>query len=167
VGVVLHLINLDPVKRLASGRLKQWRAACGHLHCPSRVGYRQRSTEGRQGGIVKFSHLRWNGGVKLTGHYDGYRFPIDVIGRAVWMYFRYCLSYRDARAAERFFRKILKAENLHQDHFRDDRHTLSAPNHRCKSTPAAAPDPPNKVEPPLVLWPWPDESDAVPDQLPK
>ena len=27
--------------------------------------------------------------------YSGYRFPSDVIQRAVWMYFRFTLSYRD------------------------------------------------------------------------
>ena len=27
--------------------------------------------------------------------YRGYRFPVDVIQRAVWMYLRFTLSYRD------------------------------------------------------------------------
>ena len=27
--------------------------------------------------------------------YSGYRFPSDVIQRAVWMYLRFTLSYRD------------------------------------------------------------------------
>ncbi len=27
--------------------------------------------------------------------YSGYRFPADVIHRAVWMYLRFTLSYRD------------------------------------------------------------------------
>ena len=28
--------------------------------------------------------------------YVGYRFPYDVIGHAVWLYHRFCLSFRDA-----------------------------------------------------------------------
>ncbi len=27
--------------------------------------------------------------------YRGYRFPAEIIGHAVWMYFRFSLSYRD------------------------------------------------------------------------
>ena len=28
--------------------------------------------------------------------YHGYRFPPDIIGHAVWLYHRFCLSFRDA-----------------------------------------------------------------------
>jgi len=67
--------------------------------------------------------------------YAGYRFPPDIIARAVWLYHRFCLSLRDVedllaeravdqdgdvldirvrkrrdkRAAKRFFLKLLKA----------------------------------------------------------
>ena len=45
-----------------------------------------------------------------AARYHRHRFPIDIVSRCVWLYFRYSLSYRDARAAERCIRKILKAE---------------------------------------------------------
>ena len=28
--------------------------------------------------------------------YTGYRFPPEIIGHAVWLYHRFCLSFRDA-----------------------------------------------------------------------
>ena len=28
--------------------------------------------------------------------YHGYRFPPEIIGQAVWLYHRFCLSFRDA-----------------------------------------------------------------------
>ena len=28
--------------------------------------------------------------------YQGYRFPPEIIGHAVWLYHRFCLSFRDA-----------------------------------------------------------------------
>ena len=28
--------------------------------------------------------------------YHGYRFPSDIISHAVWLYHRFCLSFRDA-----------------------------------------------------------------------
>ena len=28
--------------------------------------------------------------------YHGYRFPLDIISHAVWLYYRFCLSFRDA-----------------------------------------------------------------------
>ncbi len=28
--------------------------------------------------------------------YTGYRFPSEIIGHAVWLYHRFCLSFRDA-----------------------------------------------------------------------
>jgi putative transposase len=33
--------------------------------------------------------------MESSARYHRHRFPIDIIGRAVWMYFRYCLSFRD------------------------------------------------------------------------
>ena len=35
----------------------------------------------------------------MTGHapsYHGYRFPPEIISHAVWLYHRFCLSFRDA-----------------------------------------------------------------------
>ncbi len=35
----------------------------------------------------------------MTSHapsYHGYRFPPEIIGHAVWLYHRFCLSFRDA-----------------------------------------------------------------------
>jgi hypothetical protein len=28
-------------------------------------------------------------------HYKHHRFPVEIISHAVWLYFRFCLSYRD------------------------------------------------------------------------
>ncbi len=30
-----------------------------------------------------------------TSSYHGYRFPPEIISHAVWLYYRFCLSYRD------------------------------------------------------------------------
>jgi putative transposase len=31
-----------------------------------------------------------------TGRYKNHRFPVEIISHGVWLYYRYCLSYRDA-----------------------------------------------------------------------
>jgi putative transposase len=31
----------------------------------------------------------------LADPYKNHRFPAEIIGHAVWLYFRFCLSYRD------------------------------------------------------------------------
>src|SRR5713101_1126586 len=31
-----------------------------------------------------------------AAHYHGYRFPPEIISHAVWLYHRFCLSFRDA-----------------------------------------------------------------------
>jgi putative transposase len=31
----------------------------------------------------------------LTNRYKKHRFPAEIISHAVWLYFRFCLSYRD------------------------------------------------------------------------
>jgi hypothetical protein len=31
----------------------------------------------------------------LTDHYKHHRFPAEIISHGVWLYFRFCLSYRD------------------------------------------------------------------------
>jgi putative transposase len=31
----------------------------------------------------------------LNNRYKNYRFPVEIISHAVWLYFRFCLSYRD------------------------------------------------------------------------
>jgi len=57
-------------------------------------------------------------------NYHGYRFPSEIIAHAVWLYFRFSLSFRDVedlleilvqsrrnrRAAVRFFLKLLKKQ---------------------------------------------------------
>src|SRR2546426_8799263 len=30
-----------------------------------------------------------------TQHYKNHRFPVEIISHAVWLYFRFCLSFRD------------------------------------------------------------------------
>ena len=34
--------------------------------------------------------------MKSTNPYSGYRYPGEVIAHAVWLYHRFCLSFRDA-----------------------------------------------------------------------
>ena len=49
------------------------------------------------GGIVKLSggwHSRHM--TSQTPNYHGYRFPPEIISHAVWLYHRFCLSFRDA-----------------------------------------------------------------------
>ena len=48
-------------------------------------------------GIVKLSggwHSRHM--TSQTPNYHGYRFPPEIISHAVWLYHRFCLSFRDA-----------------------------------------------------------------------
>jgi transposase-like protein len=35
-----------------------------------------------------------------TNHYKHHRFPAEIISHAVWLYFRFCLGYRDAKLGE-------------------------------------------------------------------
>ena len=63
-------------------------------------GYRQYS---RQYGIVKLLTLcggcqDWT--VAIAARYKGYRYPIEVIGHAVWLYHRFTLSLRDGRGTD-------------------------------------------------------------------
>jgi putative transposase len=30
-----------------------------------------------------------------TNRYKNYRFPVEIISHGVWLYYRFCLSYRD------------------------------------------------------------------------
>jgi putative transposase len=56
-------------------------------------------------GLVNLSHRLYNSGLVcdiclmntpgLPNHYKHHRFPIEIISHAVWLYFRFCLSYRD------------------------------------------------------------------------
>ena len=32
---------------------------------------------------------------KTKNAYSGYRYPAEIIGHAIWLYFRFTLSYRD------------------------------------------------------------------------
>ena len=32
-----------------------------------------------------------------ASHYKNHRFPVEIISHAVWLYFRFCLSFRDAQ----------------------------------------------------------------------
>jgi putative transposase len=41
-----------------------------------------------------------------ANRYKNHRFPVESISHAVWLYFRFCLSYRDVEEL-RFARGIL------------------------------------------------------------
>jgi putative transposase len=30
-----------------------------------------------------------------TNRYENHRFPVEIISHGVWLYYRFCLSYRD------------------------------------------------------------------------
>ena len=47
--------------------------------------------------------------VLSAGLYKGHRFPTEIISHCVWLYFRFCLSYRDVEEmmAERGIAVIL------------------------------------------------------------
>ena len=64
---------------------------------PSRMDYQQKYEEIVDDGIVKLSggwHSRHM--PSQTPNYHGYRFPPEIISHAVWLYHRFCLSFRDA-----------------------------------------------------------------------
>jgi len=53
--------------------------------------------------------------------YHGYRFPTEIISHSVWLYHRFCLSFRDVedilvqkrkdkQSAVRFFKKLMKGQ---------------------------------------------------------
>ena len=35
--------------------------------------------------------------ISTAPSYRGYRFPAEIISRCVWLYFRFCLSFRDVQ----------------------------------------------------------------------
>jgi hypothetical protein len=48
------------------------------------------------GGIVKFARSEQTERMKTNApSYRGYRFPPDIISHAVWLYHRFCLSFRN------------------------------------------------------------------------
>ncbi len=52
--------------------------------------------ENRMAGIVKLSGRWQSSSMKTTAvSYHGYRFPPEIISHAVWVYYRFCLSFRD------------------------------------------------------------------------
>ena len=62
--------------------------------------------KGQRRGILERSsmrHRRWilcsriGSFVAIAVRYKGYRYPIEVIGHAVWLYHRFALSLRDLR----------------------------------------------------------------------
>jgi putative transposase len=44
---------------------------------------------------VLLSTLRQNRPVPSATRYKNHRFPVEIISHAVWLYFRFCLSFRD------------------------------------------------------------------------
>jgi hypothetical protein len=57
--------------------------------------------------------------------YRGYRFPPGIISHAVWLYHRFCLSFRDAQ-------RFLSAHGLILNLFRLGRHLLRPATHRLR-----------------------------------
>ena len=85
--------------------------------------------------------------------YRGYRFPSEIIAHAVWLYFRFSLSFRDevshqpTRQRERQMRRFKSPAHLQrfastpgvvQNLFRVGRHLLRAVHHRVLRTRAFA-----------------------------
>lgn len=74
-------------------------------------------------GIVNLTRFWQTGVMKIQPpSYQRHRFPSEIISYAVWLYHRFCLSFRgdtidllvqrrrNQRAAERFFRRLLKGQ---------------------------------------------------------
>ena len=38
---------------------------------------------------------KWANAQPVTASYHGYRFPSEIISHAVWLYYRFALSFRD------------------------------------------------------------------------
>ena len=69
----------------------------GGLHVAHRQPAHERRDHQRLQGIVKLL-LVWccqDWSVAIAARYKGYRYPIEVIGHAVWLYHRFALSLRD------------------------------------------------------------------------
>jgi transposase-like protein len=63
-----------------------WRVRCQHLGKSHNPG----------SGIVKLRRSRQTDQMKTNAPtYHGWRFPPDIISHAVWLYHRFCLSFRD------------------------------------------------------------------------
>jgi len=70
-----------------------------------------------------------------TPSYRGHRFPPEIISHAIWLYHRFCLSFRDvedllAERAERFFRKLLKGQGREPRRLVTDKLRSYAAEHR-------------------------------------
>ena len=69
--------------------------------------------------------------ISLAPSYHGYRFPPDIIAHAVWLYFRFSLSFRDV--------EDLLGPAGHYGHLGDDPPVVSHVRPRvCPWTPAPA-----------------------------
>ena len=50
--------------------------------------------------------------VAIAARYKGYRYPIEVIGHAVWLYHRFALSLRDVEEASSSYLGMLVAQSM-------------------------------------------------------
>jgi transposase-like protein len=76
----------------------------------------------------------------LTDHYEQHHFPVEIISHGVWLYYRFCLSYRDVEELLSARGIIVMYETIRQwflsacgpivQHFRPRRHLLSALEYR-------------------------------------
>ncbi len=48
-------------------------------------------------GTVKSGGACFNADMDSSPSYRGYRFPAEIISHCVWLYFRFCLSFRDVQ----------------------------------------------------------------------
>src|SRR4029077_16281058 len=52
--------------------------------------------------LVSVGDLEGSVGVRTaTASYKGHRYPVEIIGHCVWLYFRFSLSFRELMLAER------------------------------------------------------------------
>jgi putative transposase len=71
--------------------------------------------------------------------YKNHRFPVEIISHAVWLYFRFCLSYRDveellmARGVTVTYEAIRKwCRKFGQSYANALRHRRPQPGDKCK-----------------------------------
>jgi putative transposase len=80
-----------------------------------------------------------------TTKYKNYRFPVEIISHAVWLYFRFCLSFRDVeellceRGVSVTYEAIRKwCRKFGQQYAKDQRQNnfpISEPRGKSQSTP--------------------------------
>jgi hypothetical protein len=49
----------------------------------------------QQAAVIAYEAMNTSPCVVCASSYNGHRFPVEIISHCVWLYFRFCLSFRD------------------------------------------------------------------------